>query len=34
VLPLYTYTSKSQLIKVIKEKVILPAEKKVKEMKP
>jgi len=33
VLPLYIYTSKNQLIKVIKEKVIIPAEKKVKELK-
>ncbi len=34
VLPIYKYTSKNQLLKVIKEKVIDPAEQKANELKP
>lgn len=34
VLPLYQYRSQKQLIKVIKEKIIIPAESKSKELRP
>lgn len=34
VLPIYKYTSKNQLLKVLKEKVINPAEQKANELRP